>query len=50
MLLTQLDNDNQKFIMAYASWSNNKTNVKYNTYEKEYLVIVQIVSSFQCYL
>jgi hypothetical protein len=40
MLFTQFDDDNQKFIMAYDNWSNNKTNVNYNSYEKECFIIV----------
>jgi hypothetical protein len=43
---TQLDDDGQEFVVAYANWSNNKTNAKYNSYEGECLAIIFIVSSF----
>jgi hypothetical protein len=49
-MLTQLDDDGVKFVVAYASWSNNKTKAKYSSYEGECLAIVLVVSSFQCYL
>jgi len=45
---TQLD-DGQEFVVAYANWSNNKTEAKYNSYEGECLVVVWGVSSFQYY-
>jgi hypothetical protein len=45
-MLTQLDDDGQEFVVAYANWSNNKTNAKYNSYEWECLAIIFIVSSF----
>ncbi len=32
-MLTQLDDDDQKFVVAYASYSNNKTKAKYDSYE-----------------
>ncbi len=47
-MLTQLDDDGQKFVVAYASWSNNKIKAKYNSYEGECLVVVWVVSSIQC--
>jgi len=49
-VLTQLNDDGQKFVVAYANWSNNKTKVKYNLYEGECLIVVWAVSSFWCYL
>jgi hypothetical protein len=39
-MFTQLDDDNWKFVVAYANQSNNKTKAKYNLYEKECLTIV----------
>jgi hypothetical protein len=39
-IFTQLDHDDWKFIVAYFSWSNNKTRAKYSLYEGECLVIV----------
>ncbi len=46
---TQLDDDGQKFVVAYASSSNNKMEAKYNSYEGECLTIIWVVSSFWCY-
>ncbi len=48
-MLIQLDDDGQKFMVAYASLSNNKMEAKYNSYERECLTVVWVVSSFQCY-
>ncbi len=48
-MLTQLDDDGQKFVVAYVRCSNNKIKAKYNSYEGECLVVVWVVSSFQCY-
>ncbi len=48
-MLTQLDDDGQKFMVAYVNQSNNKTKAKYNSYEGECLTIVWVVSSFRCY-
>jgi len=49
VMLTQFDDDGQKFMVAYASLSNNKMEAKYNSYERECLTVVWVVSSFQCY-
>ncbi len=49
-MFTQLDDDGAEFVVAYASWSNNKTKAKYSSYEGECLVVVLVVSSFRCYL
>jgi hypothetical protein len=35
--------------VAYVSQSNNKTKAKYNSCEGECLVVVWVISSFQCY-
>jgi hypothetical protein len=48
-MLTQLDDDGREFVVAYANWSNNKMEAKYNSYERECLVVVWVVSSFCCY-
>jgi hypothetical protein len=48
-MLTQFDDDGQKFMVAYVSLSNNKMEAKYNSYERECLTVVWVVSSFQCY-
>ncbi len=39
-MFTQLDDDGQEFMVEYVSWSNNKMEVKYNSYERECLAIV----------
>jgi hypothetical protein len=39
MVLSQLDEENWKFVVAYASQSNNQIETKYNSYEGECLVI-----------
>jgi hypothetical protein len=49
-VFTQLDDDGQKFMVAYVNQSNNKMEAKYNSYEGECLTIVWVVSSFRCYL
>ncbi len=49
-MLTQLDDDGWKFMVACASCFNNKTKTKYNSYEGECLTIVWAFSSFRCYL
>jgi hypothetical protein len=49
-MLTQLDDDGQEFVVAYANRSSNKTKTKYSSYEGECLAIVWAISSFQCYL
>jgi hypothetical protein len=48
-MFTQFDDDGRKFVVAYVSWSNNKTKAMYNSYEGECLVVVWVVSSFHCY-
>ncbi len=47
-MFTQLDDDGREFVVAYASWSNNKTEAKYSSYEGECFVVVWVVSSFRC--
>jgi uncharacterized membrane protein len=39
-MLTQLDDDGRKFVVAYSSQSNNKIEVKYNLYVGECLTII----------
>jgi hypothetical protein len=34
VVFTQLDDDGQEFVVAYVSWSNNKTKAKYSSYMK----------------
>jgi hypothetical protein len=49
-MFIQLDDNGWEFVVAYASWSKNKTKTKYSSYEGECLIIVWVVSSFRCYL
>jgi hypothetical protein len=49
-MLTQLDDDGRKFMVAYVNRSNNKIEAKYNSYERECLVVVWAISFFKCYL
>jgi hypothetical protein len=49
VMFTQLDDDGWGLVVAYASQSNNKTYVKYSSYEGECLV-VSMIFSFKCYL
>ncbi len=49
-MLTQLDDDGRKFVVAYSSQSNNKIEVKYSLYVGECFIIIWAVSFFQCYL
>ncbi len=39
-MFTQLDDDGQKFVVAYVSRFNNKMEAKYNSYEGECLAVV----------
>jgi hypothetical protein len=49
-MLTQLNDNGLKFVMVYVSWSNNKIEAKYNSYEGECLVVAWVVFSFWCCL
>ncbi len=49
-MLTQLDDDGQEFVVAYASRSNNNTEAKYSSYEGECPIIGWVVYTFMCYL
>lgn len=49
-MLTQLDDDGWEFVLMYANQFNNKTKAKYNSYERECLVVVWAFFSFMCYL
>jgi hypothetical protein len=37
-------------MVVYASWFNNQTKVKYNSYGVECLAIDWVMAMFQCYL
>ncbi len=47
--LARFYDDNWKFVVAYASQSNNKIKAKYNSYERECLTIVWAISLIWCY-
>jgi hypothetical protein len=49
-MFTQLDNDGEKFMMAYAYRVNNMTKAKYDLYEGKCVIIIWVVSSFWCYI
>ncbi len=52
-MFIQLDDDGQEFVVVYVSWSNNKTQAKYISYEGSYegeCLVVWVVYSFWCYL
>jgi hypothetical protein len=48
-MFTQVDDDGREFVVACASRSNNKMEAKYNSYERECIVVVWVVSSFRSY-
>jgi hypothetical protein len=39
-MLTQLNNDGQKFVVTHVNQYSNKNRAKYNSYERECLAIV----------
>ncbi len=47
---TQLNDDGQNFMATYVNRSNNKTKVKYSSYEGECFIVVWAISPFWCYL
>ncbi len=47
---TQLNDDGQKFVVAYANRFNNKTKAKCSSYEGECFAIIWDVSSFHYYI
>jgi hypothetical protein len=49
-MLTQLDDDGQEFVVAYANYSNNNTEAKYSSYEGVCLDVVWVVYFFNYYL
>jgi hypothetical protein len=50
VVLTQLNDNGQEFVVAYVSWFNNKIKSKYNLCEGECFVVAWAISSFWCYL
>jgi hypothetical protein len=49
-IIGQLDEESKKYVIAYASWSNNKVESNYSSYEGECLVVVWAVIHFRPYL
>ena len=49
-VLTQRDDEDKEFVVAYASRSNNAAKAKYSSYEGECLAAVWAVAHFRCYL
>jgi hypothetical protein len=50
VVLTQVDDDGQEFVVAYANRSNNKTKAKYSLHERKCLIVFWAISTFWCYL
>jgi hypothetical protein len=50
VILGQLDEEGKKYVIAYASRSNNKAESNYSSYEGECLVVVWAVIYFMPYL
>jgi hypothetical protein len=46
----QLDEQGKEYVIAYASWSNNKAKNNYSSYKVECFVIVWVVIHFRPYL
>jgi hypothetical protein len=49
-VLMQMDDDGKKFVIAYASRSNNNAEAQYSSYEGECLATIWAIAHFQCYL
>ena len=49
-VLTQRDDEDREFVVAYASRSNNAVEAKYSLYEGECLAAVWAMAHFRCYL
>ncbi|CAM6085378.1 unnamed protein product [Calypogeia fissa] len=49
-VLTQHDEHNKEFVVAYASCSNNSAESRYSSYEGECLAVVWAVAHLRCYL
>ncbi len=49
-ILGQLDEEDKECVIAYASWSNNKVESNYSSYEGECLVVVWAIIHFRPYL
>ena len=49
-VLTQRDDEDKEFVVAYASRSNNVAKAKYSSYEGKCLAVVWAMAHFRCYL
>lgn len=49
-MLTQRDDECNKFVIAYASCSNNVAESRYCSYKEECLTAVWAVAHFRCFL
>jgi len=49
-VLTQCDDEGKKFVVAYASRSNNAAESHYSSYKGKCLAVVWAVAHFSCYL
>jgi hypothetical protein len=50
MVLTQKDEEGKKYVVAYASRSNNSVESNYSSYEGEALAAVWAIAHFRPYL
>jgi hypothetical protein len=50
VVLMQMDDDGNKFVIAYASRSNNNAEAQYNSYEGKCLAAIWAIAHFRCYL
>jgi phospholipid-translocating ATPase len=49
-VLTQCDDEGKKFVVAYASRSNNAMELRYSSYKGECLAMMRALAHFRCYL
>ncbi len=50
VMLTQCDDEEKEFVVAYASRLNNAAKSCYNSYEGECLATMWAITHFKCYL
>ena len=49
-VLTERDDEDKEFVVAYASRSNNVAEAKYSSYKRKCLVAVWAMVHFRCFL
>jgi hypothetical protein len=49
IVITHLDDERRKFVLAYANHSNNNFEFKYISYENECNIAIWVVAHFRCY-